>query len=441
MPTSDAVPVPVYGYVTPTGGFVVEVWFRHVAIPTYAEALFNQQTQNKGVSWDPSPAINGRQLLVYINSTDGFLHLEIRNTAGTLVASFIDTVADYTTDNAWHYLAVRLGADKRTVTMWLDAAVKYTVVMGSVLDWLPGVMSVGGTYAPHLGNFGTFLFNGGLAYFATFNATLNDTQILSHYTAGTGGTVFYGDNEVTRLVRLYSYGNVPVNAQRFEAAQTTLQGVQIGGQNGLATVLSTADDASGTVFADGQSFMVYQNRAHRYNRALFATLADSTSSAPDVGMEFSTDDTKVYNDVRASRPFGGTSRVRNLPSEFEYGRLVLELSKAITSDDEMRNAGTWVVNRYGVDRTRVSGVTLSAESSDLAQYVAENIALGDRVGFDDLPNNAPQTYQEFYVEGISVTADFKAQTWSVGLELSPAELWNVLQVSVSTLGDGSRIAF
>jgi hypothetical protein len=31
-------------------------------------------------------------------------------------------------------------------------------------------------------------------------------------------------------------------------------------------------------------------------------------------MEFATDDTKVYNDVRASRPFGGSARIRNKSS-------------------------------------------------------------------------------------------------------------------------------
>jgi hypothetical protein len=36
-----------YGYVTPTGGFTVEIWFKHSALPTWNEAIVNQQTQNK----------------------------------------------------------------------------------------------------------------------------------------------------------------------------------------------------------------------------------------------------------------------------------------------------------------------------------------------------------------------------------------------------------
>jgi hypothetical protein len=120
---------------------------------------------------------------------------------------------------------------------------------------------------------------------------------------------------------------------------------------------------------------------------------------------------------------------------------VFELKIAVTSDDEMRNAGTWLAERYGEDRVRISGVTLSAESSDEIEELVATVQIGDCVAFDDLPDNAPFTYAEFIVEGISVEANFKDQTWSLGLELSPAELWNVLQVGVSTLGDGSRIAY
>jgi hypothetical protein len=430
-----------YGYVTPVGGFTIELWFQHVALPTYPEALFNQQTQNRGVSWSVDPTVNGRQLILYIDQTTGYLTLELRNLAGTIVGSFVDSVGDYSNDSAWHYCALRVGADKKTVTLWLDADVKYTVVLAAVLDWVPGVLSVGGAYAPHLANYGAYLYKGGLAYFAAWDTALTDSKIFDHYTAGSGGTVFYGDDEVKRLQRLYSYAAVPVNARRFDAAVTTLQGVEVAGQNGLAKILSTGDDASGLVFADGQGVMVYQNRRHRYNRPVLVTLTEYAASAPDIGMEFSTDDTKVYNDVRATRPYGGSARIRNRASEYEYGPRILELSKAITSDDEMSNAGSWMAERYGEDKVRVSGVTLAAESSDLIQYLVETVAIGDRIAFSDLPDNAPDDYMEFIVEGISVNADFKAETWSLGLELSPADLWNVFQLGVSTLGDGSRIAF
>ncbi len=436
-----------YGYLTPSGGFTLEFWFQRAAAPATgtAEAMINQQSQNKAVYTSSSPYVNGRQLLIYNHAVTGpgALAYEMYYSSGNLAHSWVDSTSTpgYANDNEWHHVALRLGTDKRTVHLWLDGVIKNQTTLLSVLDWVPGVMSVGGAYAPHLGNFGYFLYNGGLAYVSMWDSALKDVQITDHYAAGSGGSVFYGDDEVARLKRIYSLCGVPTDAQRFDPPVSNLQGLKVAGQNGLQAVKETAHDSGGLVFADGQSVLIYQNRRHRYNRALIARLTENDASAPDIGMEFATDDTKIFNDVRASRPDGGSARLRNIASVNEYGQRVYELKLGITSDDEMRNFGTWIAERYGEDRVRVSGVSLSAESSDLIQYVAETVNIGDRIAFDDLPNNVPDTYMEFIVEGISVSADFKNQTWSVGLELAPADLFDVFQVGVSTLGDGSRIAF
>jgi hypothetical protein len=71
-------------------------------------------------------------------------------------------------------------------------------------------MSFGGSYTAALGNFGDLLYNGSLAYFAAWDTALSDSRILEHYTAGNGGTVFYGDDEVKRLGRILDYCNVPM---------------------------------------------------------------------------------------------------------------------------------------------------------------------------------------------------------------------------------------
>lgn len=431
-----------YGYVTPTGGFTFEYWFNHVALPTWSEVLVNQQTQNKGANWTVDPAVNGRHFNMYLNGTTGELRIDWRSEAGTELLLWIDDSADYANDSAWHFVAVRMGTDKKTWDIWVDGDKRTTATaLTTAIDWKPGIMSFGGNYVPQLGNFGDNLYNGGLAYLAVWDTALLDSQISDHYTAGNGGTVFYGDDEVTRLERVFNYCSVPVNARQYDTAVTTVQGIQVAGQNGLTKVTDTSNDVGGLVFADGQSLMVYQNKRHRYNRPIITTLTEDNGSAPDVGMAFATDDTKVYNDVRASRPFGGSARIRNKSSEYEYGRRVYELTIAVTNDDEMRNAGTWVAWRYGQDLVRISGVTLSAESSDDIEALVSSVSIGDKIAFDDLPDNAPQTYAEFIVEGISVDADFRAETWTLGLELSPADLWDVFQVGVSTLGDGSRIAF
>lgn len=430
-----------YGYVTANGGFTVEIWFKRALSAPSSFTLFSQQTQNRAVSNNTNPSINGRHFLVYLQST-GELSVDFRKESDNTQLYWYIGSNQYGTDGEWHFMALKLAAsDKRTFKVFVDGNLDTTQILSAVPDWKPGTLTIGASYAPYLGNFGDGLFEGSLAYAAVWDEELTDSKIQEHYTAGNGGTIFYGDDEVTRLGRIFDFCGVPVPARRYDDPVTTLQGIQIAGQNGLTKTLETAKDASGLVFADGQSVMTYHNRRHRYNRPILATLSEDTASAPDVGMDFGTDDTKVYNDVRAQRSYGGSARIRNKASMFEYGQKTYELTLSITSDDEMRNAGTWVAERYGEDEVRISGVTLSAESSDLIEELVATVNIGDRIAFDDLPENVPTNYMEFVVEGISVNADFKEKTWSLGLELSPAELWNVMQVGVSTLGDGSRIAF
>ena len=433
----------MYGYVTPTGGFTVECWFNRSAQQTYANALFGQQTQNQGANWSTVIGLNGRQFLVYLMATTGALRVDIRSEAGASLLLWTDDgdPASYGADSAWHFVALRVATDKKTVTCWLDNEKKFTTVMATAIDWKPGAMSFGAQYGPQVGNWGDYYLNGGLAYCAVWNSALTDARVTEHFTAGSGGAVFYGDDEVTRLKRIYGFAGVPVSAQRFDPNVTTLQGLTVAGVDPLAAAQGTASDAGGIVFADGQSTMIYHNRRHRYNRPVRVVLSESLGAAPNVGMEFSTDDTKVYNDIRASRPSGGNARLRNLASEYEYGQRVREVKVAVTTDTEMRNAGSWASERYGEDRVRISGVTLSAESSTLIQEIAETIQIGDCIAFDELPDNAPQTYMEFIVERIELSADFKEHTWKLGLSLSPAELWIVFEVGASTLGDGSRVGY
>lgn len=428
-----------YGYLTPTGGFAFEIWFKRGVTATASEALFSQQTQNKASATSTNTAVNGRHFLVYLKTT-GEIDIEWRKEDQTTLYDYLGTTT-YGLDNEWHHLAVRMKSDKRTWSLFVDGQLEITNTLSTALDWKPGLLTIGAAYQPDLGNFCSGNFQGGLAYAAVWDKEITDSRILEHYTAGNSGTVFYGDDEVERLDRILDYCSVPVDARRYDDAVTTLQGIQIAGENGLAKALETANDAGGIVFADGQSVMTYHNRRHRHNGRVVAVLSEETGSAPDTGMEFTTDDTKVYNDIRASRPYGGSARIRNKASEYEYGRRVFELTRAITSDDEMRNAATWLSERYGEDRVRISGVSLSAESSDQIEALVGSITIGDRIAFDDLPEHAPVSYMEYVVEGISVEANFKTQTWSLGLELSPAELWDVFQVGVSVLGDGSRIAF
>ena len=432
-----------HGYLTVANGFTIECWFRRSTAPTSAnyELLFGQTTQANPV-WNTNNLVNGRQLWFGCYATTGAFYLHTYTEAGVQMTAWIDpSPSGYQNDNEWHHVAVRLGTNKTTWTVFLDGQVLATVTGAAAADWKPGVLSIGGTYAPHLGNFGAYLWTEGLAMVAATNKALSNNRILEHYTAGAGGTVYYGDNEVQRMNRIFDWTDTPVPCRDLDANLSVLQGIAVAGTNALDALLDTAEAASGYVFADGQTWIQYHNKRHRYNRFSVFTFAESLGSAVDAGIDFITDEERIYNDVRGKRPYGGSYRMRDSVSVDEYGRRTYEFTLPITSSEELRNTVGWILSRYGQEHLRVAGVSLSAESSAVLEAATTGrIEIGDRVVIDELPDWAPVSRLEMAVEGMSLEADFVEETWRMSFNLSPAEFDQVFQIGVSRLGGTDRIA-
>lgn len=435
-----------YGYVTPTDGFTIEFWFKRDALGSTAQTLINQRTQ-ASVSWTMGGQNGyGRQLLLELTSAGAFSIQMINEgaTSGTSVLSYTDpSPSGYANDNEWHFVALRLGTNKQAWTLFLDGAILSSGNTSAVVNWNPGILTFGAQYAPHMGDVGSYLWDKWLAYIAVYDKYLYDSQILEHYTAGSGGTVYYGDDEVTRLTRIADWADVPDQSREFETAVVNLQGIQVQGTNALTAMQDTVAAASGTLFADGQSRLVYQNRRHRYNRWSVATLAESTQSAPEYGITFSADDAHIYNDVRGDRPFGSTIRLVDEISRAAHGRKVYSFSLPVTTQEELQNAVSWVLQQYHNPIVRVSEVIFRAESSALIEWIGTGgVNIGDHITLDELPADAaPESKMEFTVDKISLDVDIKNRVWGVKLALTPFYLNNVFVVGQSNLGSVYKIAY
>ncbi len=435
-----------YGYITPTNGFTVEVWFkRNAAGPDY-QTLFNQRTQ-ASVSWPVGLNSIGRQIVLEMKTVTGELQFSLVNesaTAGTIVASWVDTNSPtYASDNEWHHVAFRVAADKVTWTLFLDGASYASGTASAPLNWNPGIATFGAQYDPVVGDWGSFIWNKWLAYPTLFQTAISDNRIFEHYTAGAGGTVYYGDDEVTRLNRIANWAEVPDQSREFETALINLQGIQVDGTNALTAFQDTSEAGAGLVFADGQSRLVYHNRRHRYNRWNVMTFAESLGSAPEVGMTFTIDDSNIYNDIRGDRPYGSTVRIQNALSKAAHGRKTYSFTIPVTTHEELRNAVAWIASQYGSPTVRISEVTFQAETSTDIEWAATGgVTIGDHITISELPDEAaPQPTMEFVVEKVAISANLKAKTWALKLQLSPFELDKVFQVGVSTLGDAYKIAY
>jgi hypothetical protein len=435
-----------FGYLTASTGFTVELWFKRDALGSTAETLVNQRTQ-ASVAWTIG-GVNGtgRQFLLEISAA-GALSMQLVNettTAGTQVVFYTDaSPGGYANDNQWHHVAVRLATDKKTWTIFLDGASYATGVSGTVVNWNPGLLTFGAQYAPHIGDFGTYIWGKWMSYIAAYNYPLTDNRILEHYTAGSGGTVYYGDDEVTRLHRIADWAEVPYQSREFEPALVSLQGIQVDGTNALTAFQDTAAAASGLIFADGQSRLVYHNRQHRYNRWSAVTLAESFDAAPEYGITFTIDDSNIYNDVRGDRPFGSNVRLVDDISKAAYGRKTYSFSIPVTTQEELENAVSWIAAQYRDPVVRISQVSFRAESSDLIEWVGTGgVNIGDHIILDELPPDAaPEVTMEFTVDKIGLDVDIKDRTWIVNFQLSPFYLSRVFQVGVSTLGSVYKIAY
>jgi hypothetical protein len=172
-------------------------------------------------------------------------------------------------------------------------------------------------------------------------------------------------------------------------------------------------------------------------------LAESTDSAPEYGITFTIDDSRIFNDVRGDRPFGSTVRLVDDISKASYGRKTYSFSIPVTTHEELQNAVSWVASNYQDAVVRVSDVSFRAESSDLIEWIGTGgVNVGDHIILDEMPTDAaPEVTMNFTVEKISLSVDIKARVWVVKLQLSPYYLNEVFQVGLSNLGNRYKIGY
>ncbi len=435
-----------YGYVTKDGGFTVSVWFRRTTVPPTQQGLITQSAE--------SASADAMQLAVFLEGASGSAtvpyalrtYLRRQGTAGTpgaYVYDWTDGSAGYANDGEWHNVVLRLNAAATVATTFLDGNQMHQATLtGGGLNWTPGYLAFGGLWSPKGGTIGTLLWDGGIAHAAVWDFALSDSAILAMHAAGAGGTVYYGDTTTQRLERIFDWAGVPEQSRELDPPLTTLQGVEPADQTALSKIQETGASASGLVFADGQARMVFHNKRHRYGRTSLITLSEDTGSAPEMDLTFTVDDSRIYNDIKASRPFGGSIRLTDLVSQAAYGRKDYSFTLALTSHEELRNAAAWMLSQYSREQLRISAVTFRVESSEKLRRLATGfVQIGDRITLAGLPEPAPAESMEFFVEKIDVEIDFLNRTWGLTYELSPADIYRVAQLGVTYLGSGAMIGY
>lgn len=429
-----------YGYFTPSKGITFQCWFNRNAAPAagYYPAFASQFRQGP-CTWSQNKSTNGKQFWFGLYPT-GAMAMSIYQGDGSIIWNLADpSPSGYPDDGQWHRAAITT-PNGLTWRMWLDADQIASGNATFTAAWTPGVLTVGGGYAPALGNYGTELWDKKLALVSAYNRELTNTEMLDSFNS-VGSACFGGEDEVTRLGRVYGWTATPNWNREYDAAASVLQGVTITGTNALSLVQDTAKATSGLVFADGQGYMQYHNRAHRYNRWSLFDFSESLEAGVGMGVDFTTDVAKIYNDIKGTMSDAGTFRLRDNVSIDSNGVKSYSFTLPISNSEEMRNTVGWFLFRYGTALMRVSSITLSAATSTLLSSATTGLVeIGDRFTVSELPEWCPLRELDVTVEGISLEANFKEGTWDMVFNTSPAEFDHVIQVGVSAVGSQDKVA-
>lgn len=263
-------------------------------------------------------------------------------------------------------------------------------------------------------------------------------QYVAHRTTGTTG--HSGETAMQRASRIASYVGYSVTAS----------GSGFGGVGSQAALggsplshLQEVEQAEGGVLVSsrGSAALTLQSRDVRYNPTPAISLSHADLDTDEA--VFDDDDQKQINDATGSRPGGATQRVRDLASIAAYGPYPKALTLVKASDNEVRDALQWLVNRYADPPPELRQVPVDAYTLPLATYRALlNADVSTVFGITDLPAEAPTSTTTVTVEGYKET--IKRRQHYINFHTSRTDtdtVWVLNDATYSVLGQSTRLAY
>lgn len=243
--------------------------------------------------------------------------------------------------------------------VWVDG-VQYAVATSTWQD--RAVLTVGANES------GTGLWVGTISHVAAYVRSGGFpaiSELVEHYAAGMTG--HSGEQAWIRMYRLAGYARIPGVLPFGTFSNVASQG-QLG-SSPLTHMRDVERTEGGKLVADRASaWMLFQARTVRYNPVPALTLSYADLETSDV--EFSDDDQKLVNRVDASRPGGATQRIQDAESISVYGIYPEQLDVLKLTDQEVIDAATWQVIRYGDPQPEMRQLPVEASTLGTTAYRA-----------------------------------------------------------------------
>nr|BFE85837.1 hypothetical protein GCM10020093_084380 [Planobispora longispora] len=251
------------------------------------------------------------------------------------------------------------------------------------------------------------------------------------WSAGNGNT----ETTTARFTRLCAL--LGLSGTILGSSTTQISSQAAGGKTPAAALRDVAAVEAGLVYASRASAdVVFETRAHRYNKASSLTLTTT-----DIGgdLTWSDDDQPLVNDVTNQREGGADQRVKDQASIDAYGVYTGGSSQAWATDADALAAAQWEVYLGADPPPRVTQVRCPASTLAIHTSVLA-LDLSDVITLTGLPATSPETSVELFVEGYQ--EDITEGLHSITFNTSPAEPYQVWQIGVpghSEIGVTTRI--
>lgn len=336
-----------------------------------------------------------------------------------------------------------VGVDLETVdgglygrTLYLEATGTQN---GTAVDWTYTVWSSAGGNG-HSGSEAAST-NGTVANVTVIGPGLFDGATLGHisvtdstsYVFGQGSNIatgMGGETTQDRFFRLIEEEHIPY------FLSGTDSGSHMGPQQkaNAVTLLRDVEAAdNGVLYEDTAGHLRLLTRADRENKTVTWTL--DFSSGHISGWTVTDDDQKLRNDVEVTIPSGTAGRFVDQDSVDNEGLYQERLSLNLWTSDDPRQHASWRVRQGTVDEARYPGITvhLARSTGEIAEWLACDI--GSRITVAHPPTGSPPDTVDLHLEGY--TEVITPKTWTVTLNTSPAQPWQVGTVSAGVDADSS----
>ncbi|MFF0481059.1 LamG-like jellyroll fold domain-containing protein [Streptomyces sp. NPDC004435] len=279
--------------------------------------------------------------------------------------------------------------------------------------------SLGGAQA---GSYYQEYANGRYGHLAIWDRELRFSEISEIWAVGDFGGKDYPEDEASRITRLAGMARF-AGELALDAGMSALQGPSwTSGAKALDVIQEAAEDASGYVFMDGDGRLTYHSRSRRQGAFPRFRLGDSLGLPYEPGLTFEMDESQIINEVTFKRPNGSEGVLKDRGSIAAFGRKSRGLELRLTTDAAVQNAAYSLLNLYSSPVVRCDSVSLNATATPALFQLALAVEIGDRIKLTDLPDQAPDSSLDFYVEAVStdVAVNGSAIEWHTTLSLSPA---------------------